>query len=113
MQPRTNYPRPWLGGEWTLRDIVDYELIVSLATLEAAADTRERLNRQIYEVNRSTIEQFLEGEATGGATNELGWIRPAAPERGCRASGNGTGHAGSPGGRRHPLRRGFPTRGRG
>lgn len=76
VQPRTNYPRPWLGGIWTLRDIVDYELIVSMATLEAAANTRERLNRQIYEVNRSTIEQFLEGEPTGGPTNELGGYGP-------------------------------------
>jgi len=59
---------------------VDYELIVSLATLEAAADMRERLNRQIYEVNRSTIEQYLEGEASGGATDELGGYGPL-PER--------------------------------
>ena len=85
VQPRTNYPRPWLGGVWTLRDIVDYELIVSMATLEAAANSRERLNRQIYEVNRSTIEQFLEGEPTGGPTNELGGYGPlpsgVTPER--------------------------------
>jgi hypothetical protein len=79
VQPRTNYPRPWLGGEWKLRDIVDYELIVSLATLEAAADMRERLNRQIYEVNRATIEQFLEGEASGGSTDELGGYGPLPP----------------------------------
>ncbi|MCJ7629943.1 MAG: hypothetical protein MUO50_16320, partial [Longimicrobiales bacterium] len=76
VQPRTNYPRPWLGGVWTLRDIVDYELIVSMATLETAANNRERLNRQIYEVNRSTIEEFLGGEPTGGPTDELGGYGP-------------------------------------
>ncbi len=54
--PRTEYPRPWLGGHWTLRDIVDYELIATMALLETAADRRETIMRQIYEVNRQTIE---------------------------------------------------------
>ena len=53
---RTEYPRPWMGGRWTLRDIVDYELIATLALLETAADRRETIMRQIYEVNRQTIE---------------------------------------------------------
>jgi hypothetical protein len=59
--PRTEYPRPWLGGRWTLRDIVDYELIATMATLEFAADQRETLLRQIYEVNRATIEAGRKG----------------------------------------------------
>jgi len=60
--PRTEYPRPWLGGRWTLRDIVDYELIVTIALLETAADKREQLLRQIYEINRSTIEAGAKGD---------------------------------------------------
>ncbi len=59
--PRTNYPRPWLGGRWTLRDIVNYELIVTMALLETAADQREPLLRQIYEVNRTTVEAGAKG----------------------------------------------------
>lgn len=51
---RTEYPRPWLGGRWSLRDIVDYELIATMALLETAADRRETILRQIYEVNRQT-----------------------------------------------------------
>lgn len=54
--PRTEYPRPWMGGRWTLRDIVDYELIATMGLLEAAADQREALVRQVYEVNRATVE---------------------------------------------------------
>jgi Zinc carboxypeptidase len=61
-QQRTNYPRPWLGGHWTLRDIVDYELIATKALLTAAADDRRELIAQIYDANRATIAQYLVGE---------------------------------------------------
>src|SRR4029079_4086051 len=54
INPRTEYPRPWMGGHWTLRDIVDYEMIATMALLETAADRRETIMRQIYEVNRQT-----------------------------------------------------------
>jgi hypothetical protein len=60
--PRTEYPRPWLGGRWTLRDIVDYELIATNALLETAADSRETLLHQIYGINRNTIEAGKKGE---------------------------------------------------
>jgi hypothetical protein len=60
--PRTEYPRPWMGGKWTLRDIVDYELIATMALLEAAADHREQLLRQIYEINRATVEAGAKGD---------------------------------------------------
>ena len=60
--PRTDYPRPWLGGRWTLRDIVDYELIATIGLLETAADRRETLLRQIYAVNRETVEAGRRGD---------------------------------------------------
>jgi hypothetical protein len=60
--PRTEYPRPWMGGTWTLRDIVDYELIATFALLDSAADRRETLLRQIYDVNRNTIAAGTRGE---------------------------------------------------
>src|SRR5205085_8635970 len=59
--PRTEYPRPWMGGRWTLGDIVDYELIATMSLLETAADTRETIVRQIYEVNRQTVEAGSRG----------------------------------------------------
>jgi Zinc carboxypeptidase len=67
VQPRTTYPRPWLGGRWSLRDIVDYELVATHALLETAASTRRRLNEQIYDVNRTTIAQFSRGQSSKGA----------------------------------------------
>ena len=62
VNPRTEYPRPWLGGRWTLRDIVDYELIATIGLLETAADRRETLLRQIYQVNRETVEAGRRGD---------------------------------------------------
>ena len=59
---RTEYPRPWLGGTWRLRDIVDYEMIATFALLDAAADQRETLLHQIYEMNLNTIESGKKGE---------------------------------------------------
>jgi hypothetical protein len=60
--PRTEYPRPWMGGKWTLRDIVDYELIATMALLETAAEQREQLLKQIYEINRATVEAGAKGD---------------------------------------------------
>jgi hypothetical protein len=62
INPRTEYPRPWMGGRWTLRDIVDYELIATMALLDTVADRREALLQQIYEVNRVTIENGKKGD---------------------------------------------------
>jgi hypothetical protein len=59
--PRTEYPRPWLGGHWTLRDIVDYELISTTALLDTVADRREAILRQIFDVNRQTIDEGRTG----------------------------------------------------
>jgi len=76
VQPRTTYPRPWLGGRWTLRDIVEYELIATKALLAAAADNRRELIRQVYEANRATVAQFL-----GGQSRRAGRGYPPVPER--------------------------------
>ncbi len=80
-QSRTTYPRPWLGGRWTLRDIVEYEFIASLALLETAADTRDQLVRQIYEVNRSTILEFMAGQSGRGVTDYGALPKNVAEER--------------------------------
>jgi hypothetical protein len=50
-----------MGGHWTLHDIVDYELIATIGLLETAADRRETIVRQIYEVNRQTIADGKKG----------------------------------------------------
>ncbi len=77
IRPRTEYPKPWLGGRWTLRDIVDYELTATFALLSSAADRRETMLREIYEINRLTIESGSKGMLAPGS-NAYAAIIPAS-----------------------------------
>jgi hypothetical protein len=61
-QFRSQYPRPWLGGRWTLRDIVDYELIATFGLLEAAANLREQLLDGLYVVGKRQVEMGEKGD---------------------------------------------------
>jgi hypothetical protein len=60
--PRTNYPRPWLGGTWTLRNIIDYELVITWSLLETTAANRESMQRNFYALNRKAIEAGKKGD---------------------------------------------------
>ncbi len=57
VMPRFDYPRPWLGGKWTLRDIIDSELALTTALLESAADNRYRLIKTQIRMGRDAVEQ--------------------------------------------------------
>jgi Zinc carboxypeptidase len=75
---RTEYPRPWMGGKWTLRDIVDYELIATFALLDTAAERRETLLKEIYEVNLKTIEAGKNGTIGEGKEKSYALLIPFA-----------------------------------
>jgi len=53
---RNTYPRPWMGGRWTLRNVIDYELAATYGLLEAVANQRMLLTRSFYSMNRKQIE---------------------------------------------------------
>ena len=56
--PRTTswkFPAVWRGGDWKLRDIVDYELTAAMAALEHMALYRERWLRNFYAVQRKAV----------------------------------------------------------
>jgi Zinc carboxypeptidase len=52
-QKTWNFPDPWMGGEWHLRDIVEYQLIAYESCLHSAAQHREMLLRNFYQVGKN------------------------------------------------------------
>jgi hypothetical protein len=60
--PQINYPDPWPGGRWTLRDIVDYDLSAVHGLLHAVSVYRERIVWNFYDMGRRAIE---DGQRTG------------------------------------------------
>jgi hypothetical protein len=66
---RANFPSPWPGGWWRLRDIVDYELVATWALVEAAAQYRGEILRNFYSIARGQIE-------AGRTGSPAAWIVP-------------------------------------
>lgn len=54
---QVNFPHPWPGGWWRLRDIVEQQKISSLAALEIAAKYRETILRNLYIKARRSVEK--------------------------------------------------------
>src|SRR5262245_25018319 len=50
-----NFPRPWQGGTWRLRDIMDYENAAADALLEYATKYREMWLTNFYRINQQAI----------------------------------------------------------
>ncbi|MDA2913008.1 hypothetical protein MYX77_03450 [Acidobacteriia bacterium AH_259_A11_L15] len=71
VMPRNNYPRPWLGGQWTLRDIIDYELVATYGLLEAVANNRSVLIENQVKMGKNAIEAGQNGESP------YAWVFPA------------------------------------
>lgn len=63
-----NYLEPWTGGDWRLRDIVDYQLISMESLAGLAAERREALVRNAWRMARRAVER-------GG---RAAWVIPAA-----------------------------------
>lgn len=54
---RSNYPSPWRGGWWRLRDIMDYELIATRSLLESCSRYREDILETFYRLGREAVER--------------------------------------------------------
>ena len=60
-KPRINFPNPWPGGRWTLRDIVDYDLSAVRGLLRAVALYRELIVQNFYDMGARAIEAGYQG----------------------------------------------------
>ena len=52
---RTNFPEPWPGGWWRLRNIVDYEKAAALSILAFVAEHRVTLKTNFYKMGLDAI----------------------------------------------------------
>jgi hypothetical protein len=58
---QVNFPNPWPGGWWRLRDIVDYELIASNSLLETCSRNRAELLRGLVDMANDAVTKGTEG----------------------------------------------------
>jgi len=66
-QRRANFPTPWEGGWWRLRDIIDYEMIATWALVETSAEYRHEFLTNFYRMG-------LEAAAAGASGPPYAWI---------------------------------------
>ncbi|MDD4856725.1 MAG: M14 family zinc carboxypeptidase, partial [Candidatus Krumholzibacteria bacterium] len=68
-----NFPNPWPGGWWRLRDIVDYDFAAAESFIETCADNREHFLENYYHMGLKAIER-------GKAEKPFAYVIPA-PQR--------------------------------
>ena len=54
---QSNFPNPWRGGWWRLRDIIDYELIAGDALLDACSTYRREILEGEIEMARDAVRR--------------------------------------------------------
>jgi hypothetical protein len=75
LQPATNFPDPWPGGEWRPRDIMRMEMLASRAILSMAAKHRARYLRNFYDLGRRAVDE------ASGRDAPLGYLIPPGQGR--------------------------------
>ncbi len=60
-----NFPKPWQGGDWTLRDITNYMTTSSFTLLKHAADNREAWLKRFYAIGKEATRPRKRDELWG------------------------------------------------
>jgi len=61
-EKRMDFVDPWPGGWWRLRDIVDYELVLSKSMIKTAGLHKEDLLFNFYQMYKTSIEKVERGQ---------------------------------------------------
>ena len=61
-QKHMDFIDPWPGGWWRLRDIVDYELVLSKSLIKTAGLHKEDLLLDFYRKNKNSVESVDKGQ---------------------------------------------------
>jgi hypothetical protein len=61
-EKRMDFVDPWPGGWWRLRDIVDYELVLSKSLIKTAGLNKEDLLFNFYQMSKNSIEKVDRGQ---------------------------------------------------
>jgi hypothetical protein len=61
-EKRLEFPDPWPGGWWRLRDLVDYELVLSLSLIKTAHLHKEDFLYNFYRMYKNSVEKREKGE---------------------------------------------------
>ena len=67
------FPDPWPGGWWRLRDIVDYELALSMSLVKTAYLYKEELLYDFYRMGMDAIEKREEGRPFAFVISKEQW----------------------------------------
>jgi len=74
---QVNFPDPWPGGWWRLKDIIDYEMIAAQALLEIAAKNRESFLTNFYQAGLKNIKEGITQPPYGYVVPQNQWDTPA------------------------------------
>ncbi len=62
---QVNFPSPWKGGWWRLKDIIDYEIIALNALVEAVSKNHEMFLKNFYKMGLSSIKAGVKEKPHG------------------------------------------------
>lgn len=79
-EPSIFYPRPWMGGTWTLRDAIDYMLTADFAILDLASAQSSHFLFKAWEMAHAAIEEGRKGKPYAYVIPPEQWDRSSALE---------------------------------